>query len=99
MGRYKEILTYIAPILKLRVEEKILARPKGITEWGFSRTDIAYEVYVTNSPKGKETPTFSFGFWAHGETENEAYKDALMHLIPSLKWAYKNKLKKWLHLK
>ena len=99
MGRYGEILTYIALILKLRVEEKILTRPKGITEWSFSRTDIAYEVYVTNSLGSGKTPTFSFGFWTHGETEDEVYKRALMRLIPNLKWAYKMKLKKWLHLK
>ena len=92
MGKYKEILTYIAPILKLRIEEKILARPKR-------DVDIIYEVYVTNAPKDKETPPFSFGFWTHGEIKDKVYKEALMHLIPSLKWTYKNKLKKWLHLK
>lgn len=99
MGRYKEVLTYIASILGLRVEEKVLTRPKDAVEWTLSTKDIAYQLYVTNAPKGKETPSFSFGFWRYGETEDEVYKTALMHLIPSLKWTYKMRLKKWLHLK
>lgn len=93
---YGNILGILAKLVNIRVENKIRMRPEGVVNWGYSDTsDIVNEIYVTNFAKGHYG---SFGFWVHGDTYEEAAKEAVIRLLKSLKWSYKIKIMKWLKL-
>ena len=93
---YGNILGILAKLVNVRVENKIRMRPEGVVDWGYSDTsDIVSEIYVTNFTKGHYG---SFGFWVHGDTYEEAAKEAVIRLLKSLKWSYKIKIMKWLKL-
>ena len=93
---YGNILGILAKLVNVRVENKIRMRPEGVVDWGYSDTsDIVSEIYVTNFAKGHYG---SFGFWVHGDTYEEAAKEAVIRLLKSLKWSYKIKIMKWLKL-
>ena len=93
---FGNILGILAKLVNVRVENKIRMRPEGVVDWGYSDTsDIVSEIYVTNFTKGHYG---SFGFWVHGDTYEEAAKEAVIRLLKSLKWSYKIKIMKWLRL-
>ena len=95
---YIKLLDTLATLANVRVEKKILKRPEGIVKWGYSdNSDIVTEIYLTNfSKKPIYNNSGSFGFWVHGDTEEEASKRALIQLLNSLKWSYKIKIGRWL---
>lgn len=93
---YSKLFNTLVTLTNVRTEKKILRRPEGVVKWGYSdNSDVVTEIYVTNFAKDHHG---SFGFWVHGDTDEEAYKKALIHLVKSLKWAYKVKIERWLRL-
>lgn len=94
MAMFGNILDILAKLTNVRVENRILERPDGVVNWGYSDTsDIVSEIYITNFAKDHNG---SFGFWVHGDTYEEAAKKAIGRLLVSLKWSYKVRIKKWL---
>ena len=95
---YIKLLDTLATLANVRVEKKLLRRPEGILKWGYSdNSDVVTEIYVTNFSKNHvRSGGSSFGFWVHGDTEEEASKRALIQLLKSLKWSYKIKIGRWL---
>ena len=92
------ILKMLAILTSVRIEKKVLTRPKGASDWGFSeKSDIVHQIYVTNF-SDKKHRSGSFGFWVHGDTYNEAAKKAVKKLLKDLKWSYKTRTMKWLKL-
>lgn len=92
---YKEIFFKLAKVFGLKSELNKIYRPSGVKNWGFSDyADMVYEVYVTNY-NGKPK-NCSFGFWAHDEDEDTAYKLAIKRVIKCLVWTYKVRFSKWL---
>ena len=95
--KYSKILKFVSSIFNLNLGIEVLERPKGAEYWAFSETsNSVYKIYVGSWKKDK---TCAFGFWKYDEDMENASKKALMHLIPTLKWEYKTRLKKWLRLK
>jgi hypothetical protein len=89
---YEKLLTTFSNVFKYKVEITLLERPKNAEYWALNPNgNTVYQVYTTSWKK--DSPC-SFGFWKYDEDLNEACKKAFTHLIPSLKWEYKTRLKK-----
>lgn len=82
---FGKILDILVSLFKLKIEIKVIR----------STEDVINEIYITNYTKNH---CGSFGFWTRGNTYEEAAKKAVKHLLVSLKWSYKVKIKRWLHL-
>lgn len=94
MAMFGNILDILVKLTNVRVENRILKRPDGVVNWGYSDTsDVVSEIYITNFAKDHHG---SFGFWVHGDTYEEAAKKAIGRLLVGLKWSYKIRIKKWL---
>lgn len=57
---------------------------------------MMFEIYITKFYN--KYYNGAFGFWEYGYTYEEAAKKAVKHLLTSLKWSYKTRIKKWLRL-
>ena len=95
---YRTIVHAIASLTNVRCEEEIVKRPKGVKNWAFNEDgDSVYKIYMTNFDIKNQNG--SFGFWKYNKDLDKAYKEAFFHLLSSLKWSYKIRLKKWLRLR
>lgn len=95
---FGKILDSLVRLTNVKIEKKVLQRPCKITDWDFSEnSDIVHQIYITNFKKFNDSHA-SFGFWVHGDTYEEAAKEAVIRLLKSLKWSYKIKIMKWLKL-
>ena len=83
---FGKILDILVSLFKLKIEIKVIRNTE----------DVINEIYITNYAKNH---CGSFGFWTCGNTYEEAAKKAVKHLLVSLKWSYKMKIKRWLRLK
>lgn len=82
---FGKILDILVSLFKLKIEIKVIRNTE----------DVINEIYITNYAKNRYG---CFGFWTRGNTYEEAAKKAVRQLLVSLKWSYKVKIKRWLHL-
>lgn len=83
---FRKILDILVSLTHVKMTVKEVKRTEG---------EMVFEIYITNYNKYHNG---SFGFWEYGCTYEEAAKKAVKHLLTSLKWSYKTRIKKWLRL-
>ena len=83
---FRKILDILVSLTHVKMTVKEVKRTEG---------EMIFEIYITNYNKYHNG---SFGFWEYGYTYEEAAKKAVKHLLTSLKWSYKIRVKKWLRL-
>lgn len=83
---FRKILDILVSLTHVKMTTKEVKRTEG---------EMVFEIYITNYNIHHNG---SFGFWEYGCTYEESAKKAVKHLLTSLKWSYKIRIKKWLRL-
>ena len=83
---FRKILDILVSLTHVKMTTKEVKRTEG---------EMVFEIYITNYNIHHNG---SFGFWEYGCTYEEVAKKAVKHLLTSLKWSYKIRIKKWLRL-
>ena len=82
---FVEILNILSKLTSVSIKRKIR-----------EKNNIANEITIS---KYNNFFGIGFGFVTHGNTDEEASKEAIFKLFGKLKWYYTVKIEKWLKLK